>query len=64
MNGVRAQLRALPWWAPTLLLLLGAVVLAVRVAACAALIVADAAERADALARSAGSALMDGGQRP
>jgi hypothetical protein len=53
-------LRARPWWVPTLLLLLGVAVMALRITACIALIVVDAVERCDALARSAGVLLLDG----
>lgn len=63
MSPALARVRALrtrPWWVPTLLLLLAVAVLALRVALCAALIVVDAAERCDTLARAALSQLVGG----
>jgi hypothetical protein len=47
-GGIRADLRALPWWVATGLVVLAVVVLAVRAAGLVVLAVVDAAERFEA----------------
>ncbi|MEX5637923.1 hypothetical protein [Parafrankia sp. FMc2] len=52
-RGVLDDLRALPWWATGVLVLLASVVLALRIVGLIVATIVDAAERADIAATSA-----------
>ncbi|WP_250283167.1 hypothetical protein [Frankia sp. CiP1_Cm_nod2] len=57
MTSIRADLRALPWWAAVGLVLLAVVVLALRIAGLLVLAVVDAAQRIEiAVSTAAGIA--------
>ncbi|MCK9898374.1 hypothetical protein [Frankia sp. AgB32] len=47
MSGARAELRRLPWWAAITVVLLGLIVLALRTAGLAVLLLVDLVERLD-----------------
>ncbi len=65
MTGIRADLRALPWWAVGGLVLLAAVVLALRIVGLAVCVLVDTVERVEiALSAAAGIAPLGGSSWP